>query len=98
MKMCNGCKAVFEDEVEFCAVCISVNFKSIGDDAPKIDREYVAAESPSSQSQSRKIQILTIDHVPGREIDRAIDFVVGHGVAWFGHGLGPSHKQLTSRS
>ena len=30
------------------------------------------------------IQILTIDHVPGREIDRALGVVLGQGDYWFG--------------
>jgi uncharacterized protein YbjQ (UPF0145 family) len=84
MKMCSSCLALYEDDVEFCAVCISVNFKNIGDGALKDDRQYATAESSIPQSRSREIQILTIDHVPGQEIDQAIDSVVGHGVAWFG--------------
>jgi len=30
------------------------------------------------------IQLLTIDYVPGREIEHAFGAVLGHGDAWFG--------------
>jgi uncharacterized protein YbjQ (UPF0145 family) len=39
----------------------------------------------SSQTTSRnEILLVTIDHVPGREIEQAIGVVLGHGDTWFG--------------
>jgi len=39
----------------------------------------------SSQSvHQNEIILVTIDHVPGREISNAIGVVLGHGDSWFG--------------
>lgn len=35
-------------------------------------------------AEQAKIQLLTIDYVPGSEIEYAIGAMLGHGDAWFG--------------
>ena len=36
------------------------------------------------ESSGKEVLLLSIDYVPGREIEEAIGTVLGHGDAWFG--------------
>ena len=87
-KICEACKAVNAIDVKYCSICGGANFElAKAESATDSSFESSPALNSAVDSQphvnQRSLLILTIDHVPGREIAEVIGTVAGQGDAWF---------------
>jgi len=83
MKECRSCNQTIHIGLVQCWSCNGREFSDIH----QLQKEAGVESDPESEFESASgsdFLLLSIDYVPGREIELAMGTVLGHGDAWFG--------------